>query len=79
MKDDRITAIDPMSDSIGKHLLEFRMQVLLSQTRLAECIGTSSNRICNWEKGKVRPTALNVRKINNFIKKYWEEHEKRNQ
>jgi len=58
-----------MRESIGKKLKRARLHRGLSQERLARLLDCSTRQVLRWENNYAKPSELQMRKIEDFIKK----------
>jgi transcriptional regulator with XRE-family HTH domain len=54
--------------TIGDRLRVKRLEKGLIQREVAQVIGVSEDTICYWEKGRVSPSPMNVRKIERLLR-----------
>lgn len=57
----------------GKVSLEFRAKHSLTQVQMAEILGVTNGMICNYEKGRFKPSKMKAIRFN-YKMKEWEEN-----
>lgn len=59
--------------TFGENLREIRIGCKLNQREFAKLIGTSQQRVSEWETNKVEPTLFNIIKITKVLNVTFEE------
>ena len=60
-------------NTFGENLKETRISYKLNQKEFAKLIGTTQQRISEWETNKVEPTLFNIIKITKVLNVTFEE------
>jgi transcriptional regulator with XRE-family HTH domain len=59
--------------TFGENLKEIRVSCKLNQQQFAKLIGTTQQRVSEWETNKVEPTLFNIIKITKVLNVTFEE------
>ena len=60
-------------NTFGDNLREIRVSCKLSQKKFANLIGTTQQRVSEWENNKVEPTLGNIYKMIKYLNTTFEE------
>ncbi len=52
----------------GDEVLEFRKSLGVSQEKFAHMLGTTTNSVNRWERGKAKPSRLYVKEIKELMR-----------